>query len=289
MISEEQLETWEKRGPQESSKNTYNRIKNLLESHDDLKKYQFNIFLQGSYGNNMNIYGNSDVDIIVCLTSMFTRDISKLSSTEEKEYLKNFSTSEIKLSVFKNDVISVLKSRYDVEIKNKCLKISGTPLSADVVVSNEYRKYHSYSIYNRKDYDEGIIFYSLKGEKIISYPQLHYENGVTKNSKSQKNFKKTVRIFKNIKSKLVNDKVLSSKTAPSYFIECLIYNVPNENFVNNRQQRVLNVFSWLTNNISENLVCQNGKKYLFGATDEQWNMSNCLEFILASFKVFEDD
>ena len=56
-IPESQLETWSHQGSITQSSNTYNTIKNVLEaSTTPYAGKNFKVFLQGSYGNDTNIY-----------------------------------------------------------------------------------------------------------------------------------------------------------------------------------------------------------------------------------------
>ena len=67
-IPESQLDTWSHQGSITQSSTTYNAIKGALE--DSTTPYagkNFKVFLQGSYGNDTNIYAESDVDIIIRL------------------------------------------------------------------------------------------------------------------------------------------------------------------------------------------------------------------------------
>ena len=65
-IPESQLETWSHQGSITQSSNTYNAIKSVLEANTTpYAGKNFKVFLQGSYGNDTNIYAESDVDIMV--------------------------------------------------------------------------------------------------------------------------------------------------------------------------------------------------------------------------------
>jgi hypothetical protein len=71
-IPESQLETWSHQGSVKQSRDTYATIKRTLEASDT--KYadkDFEVFLQGSYGNDTNIYAESDVDVVI-LSIRFT-------------------------------------------------------------------------------------------------------------------------------------------------------------------------------------------------------------------------
>ena len=67
-IPESQLETWSHQGSITQSSSTYNTIKSVLEgSTTPYAGRNFKVFLQGSYGNDTNIYAESDVDIVIRL------------------------------------------------------------------------------------------------------------------------------------------------------------------------------------------------------------------------------
>ena len=60
-------------GAQVTSKETYATVKLALEStYAGYADKKYNVFLQGSYGNDTNIYKESDVDVVIRLDSIFT-------------------------------------------------------------------------------------------------------------------------------------------------------------------------------------------------------------------------
>ena len=79
-IPESQLETWSHQGSITQSSNTHNAIKSVLEaSTTPYAGKNFKVFLQGSYGNDTNIYAESDVDIVIRLDDCFHSDLESLS------------------------------------------------------------------------------------------------------------------------------------------------------------------------------------------------------------------
>ena len=96
-IPEAQLDTWSKQGSITQSKNTYARIKKALEAAETgYAGKSFDSFLQGSYGNDTNVYADSDVDVVVELNSAFFRDLSKLSAADLAAYNAAFNGSGAK-------------------------------------------------------------------------------------------------------------------------------------------------------------------------------------------------
>ena len=87
-----QLETWSHQGSVTQSAQTYEAIRNVL--NDSASPYypkDFSIFLQGSYGNDTNVYRDSDVDIVMRLNQTYYADKSALSEGAKSNYDKAFS------------------------------------------------------------------------------------------------------------------------------------------------------------------------------------------------------
>src|SRR5258706_12743792 len=83
-IPEAQLETWSKQGSKVQSKTTYASIKAALEdSNAPYSDKSYVTFLQGSYGNDTNIYADSDVDVLIRLDSTFYYDKNNLQMLEK--------------------------------------------------------------------------------------------------------------------------------------------------------------------------------------------------------------
>ena len=87
-----QLETWGKQGPTGQFTSTYEIIKSALKDNNApyANKAQ-TAFLQGSYQNDTNVYGDSDVDVVIRLDSIFYPDISNLSADDKFAYEKDSS------------------------------------------------------------------------------------------------------------------------------------------------------------------------------------------------------
>ena len=82
-IPEDQLDTWSHQGAIAGSSSTYATIKNVLESATaPYAGKDYKVFLQGSYGNDTNVYSESDVDIVIRLDSSFESDLTQLEPAE---------------------------------------------------------------------------------------------------------------------------------------------------------------------------------------------------------------
>lgn len=284
-ISEEKLESWARQGAVTTSKNTHESVRFALTSNKSkIKDKNIEIFLQGSYKNTTNIRGDSDVDIVVKLNDTFYKDISLLNEEERNLYNKDFVSANYSWHDFRLDVLETLKEYYGVysiEEGNKSIKINegSNRLSADVVVCTQFRKYISYNGSYDSNYIEGISFFTLQeNRRVINFPKKHYHNGVEKNRNSNGLLKPMTRIFKNMKSYLVEKNHINKSTAPSYFIENLLYNVSNNQFNGTYQNAVYNILKCLETAEIDKFICQNNVDKLFGDKAEQWNIVDFNKF-----------
>lgn len=289
-IPEEKLKSWATQGATVTAESTHKSVRNALDACDKLKGIDSEIYLQGSYKNTTNIHGESDVDVVVQLNKTFTRDISGLSSNAQELYKSAYEPATYFLSEFKTAVISALRDYFGdsfVSEGDKCIKVNknSNRLDADVLVCNQYRQYKHFASLNDEDYDEGITFNTKSGRNIISYPKIHYNNGVDKNSQYRTNgwFKPSVRVFKNARSYLINNGTIDENLAPSFFVECLINNVPDNLFGNSYGDTYANSVNWLYRSLSneeyKNFLCQDRKTILFGSSPEQWDKNEAYELI----------
>jgi len=277
-IPELQLETWSHQGAITTAKATADSIKNALNTYDNWPEgAKFEVYLQGSYKNDTNIRGDMDVDVVVQLNSSFYSNLN-----EQGKIFLGIIPARYGWSEFRNDVLEVLTDYYDsnnVSEGNKSVKIKSenNRLPADVVVCVQYQKY-----YKLQDgaFIEGMCFWSRNDNRqIINYPKIHYDNGVSKHQNSNNWYKPTVRMFKNIRGYLEDNYWISKDLVPSYFLECMLYNVPYSKFGGSYQNTFCNVVNWLNEANLDNFVCQNEQLKLFGPTPEQWDTNKAKEFI----------
>jgi hypothetical protein len=90
-----------------------------------------------------------------------------------------------------------------------------------------------------------------------------------------------VRILKNMRSRLIVDGVIARDVAPSYFIEGLLYNVPDGQFSNDFGETFCNCINWLLKADRSRFVCPNRKHWLFGNSSVQWDDGKCARFLNA--------
>ena len=291
-IPKSQLDTWSHQGSVAQSSDTYNMIKKALEdAGGPYSGKDYSIFLQGSYGNDTNIYAESDVDIVIQLNSCFHHDLNKLPEYQKVAFKAVHSNAKYTHVEFKRDVLSVLETKYgeDVTPGDKAINIAanGGRRRADVITAIQYRRYHKFLSLSDQLYDEGISFYSGSGVQIINYPEYHSSNLTTKHQNTQEWFKPMARVLKNLRGKLITEKMIASGIAPSYYLEGLLYNVPDDKFTTSYEDCLVNCINWILEADKSKFVCANEQYYLLREDSPvTWRESKYDEFLAAAVKLW---
>ena len=279
-ISEDQLQTWSNLVATKGSKKTYRTIEAVLK--DPSSPYagcHFDVFLQGSYGNDTNIYAESDVDIVICLTDVLETNIVNEPVTE-------------KFYRFKEHVFTWLQQKYGNEVKlgKKAIFIQGknSRRDADVVVCIQYCHYDSTQKYIWRPCP-GICFFKADGTKIVNFPQQHKNNLTEKNRETHGRFKKNVRVLKNMREAMVDHNFLEDGgVAPSYFLEGMLWNVPKQHFAGSLQETFNNYLLWLENCEPTQLTCANKLNCLIRDECQTcWNTNDFKKFISSARRYWD--
>lgn len=279
-IPPSKLEEWSKSGPDSSPKQTKDKLSRALNRSSQLDRgnIDYRIFLQGSYKNHTNIHGNSDVDVVIQLTAPYRRDSDSLLHDTESVH-GDGQKAEYGFQEFKSDIVNALQEEYGhdaVIVDDKAIKIrsadSTLKIDADVVVCQKYRP---------TDGPESMWFRTESGQVITNHPEEHYKQGAAKNNETGGNYRETIRVFKRVRQNLVHKGRLSKDDAPSYFVAGLLSNVPNEAFVNDRQERYARIVNYLDANRDQlsSFTAQHGQKPLFGRGSTRWNQRDAEKFI----------
>jgi hypothetical protein len=275
-VSESQLDTWSGQGSIQQSAATYKSISGVLnDSGSPYYPKLFETFLQGSYGNDTNIWADSDVDIVIRLSSVFYTDTSDLSPVEKANYERNRSPAEYSLAKFKEEVTSWLTKNYGegVEGSGKAIYVPGNGhrRDADVLACAEHRHYTSYPTYGETSYRDGIVFWTKDGLKIVNYPKQHSANCTQKHKDTNTYFKKTVRIFKNMRNRMIDEDRIKEGLAPSYFLEGLLSNVPDRFFAGSYTQTVTSCINYVSVSDTSQFTCANKYHWLIRNAPVCWS------------------
>jgi hypothetical protein len=290
-IPESQLTTWSRQGATDSASALYERIRDALQSDVVLAPRNFDVFLQGSYRNSTNIRGDSDVDVVVRLNDTYMPEYGALDAYTRSVVEGRSSSATYTLTDFRRDVSNAIRGAFpshNITEGGKSIKIPRTSnnIPADVVPCLEYRLYlPPQTLLGDPSYVKGIWLWDVqRGHAVTSYPKQSYDNGVTKHGRTNQWYKPTVRIFKNARGWMEDNGLIQSGTASSHAIECLLYNVPDQQFGSSYVDTFVNVVNWLNGADLTNFVCQNGIQRLFDPG--RWTTQNARTYIGALIQMW---
>lgn len=189
----------------------------------------YDTFLQGSYKNDTAIRDINDVDIV----ALRRTTVSTVFSTERT--IVSITWEEI-FRAIEQTLNESARFRGKVRRGDKCIKVEDT-WKADVIPAVRIRPSSD---------DDPIAVYSFReGKERQNWPRDHYANGVAKNKLTSSHYKPTVRMFKNWAS----NHWPTTNIAPSFYVECLVSNVPDSEFVGDFAQCLLIVGTWIVRNL----------------------------------------
>jgi hypothetical protein len=270
---------------QEKCENAERIIRKAIEASPALRNRNVVVFPQGSYRNRTNVRQDSDVDIcVMCRDSIFFDLPDGMTAAD----FGITTPAPYPYAEFKNDVGAALTSylgRAAVTRGGKAFDVheNSYRVDADVIACFEMRRYR-----RDRTYNEGTSFVPDSGSRIENWPQQHYDNGVAKNETTKRAFKAGVRILKNLRNEMADAGVAEAQPIPSYLMECLMWNVPNEGFTHDIYGADLRyAFILLFNSTKTDEACRewgeiNGMKYLFRAV-QPWTREQANRFIVAAW------
>ncbi|CAC9963781.1 hypothetical protein [uncultured Gammaproteobacteria bacterium] len=236
-FSEETLKNWSSAAStseEQRISNAIKMVKDAIKFSGDLQYKDIEVFVQGSYANNTNVRANSDIDVCIMLKDVFFSEYP--DGLTRGDY--GFPVSDYRFSTYRSSVIKALSSKFgneNIVLGNKSIKIKSNSyrIEADAVPCLQYRNYDYQNSRNPDDFIEGHKIDAQNGEEVISYPKQHIENGKEKNTETQRRFKRTVRVFKKIRYHMIDNGEPVNSNISSFLIECLLWNVPNNIFIEN--------------------------------------------------------
>ena len=290
---EELFRSWAKpecASEQERCMNAERLIKEAIRESSHFSGKSIHVFAQGSYRNNTNIQSESDVDICVCCVDSIFPCFSFTNNLTNSDL--DFVDSSYMYSHFKEDVEQALINKFGstgVHRGNKAFDVHANSyrIDADVVACFEHRRYIQLPD-NCVHYHSGTEFHPDNGIPIINWPQQHYQNGVQKNIATGNRYKYIVRGLKCLRTKMAKEAIPAALSIPSYLLECLVWNAPNESFKNEEYtQNMQNVLAYVFNGTIDNQRCHdwtevNGLKQLFHFS-QPWKRETTHEFISAAW------
>jgi hypothetical protein len=230
-VTEDQLSQWSRPPSETENAKCENAVRQITDALRTRFGNDISVIRQGSHRNRTNVRLDSDIDFAVVHNSYFFPDISGLSPSDKLHYEAYHLPASYRFSQFKADIHSILQNTIGtnaVERKNRCIRVTGNSqrVNADVVPAYEHRCFSSFDVISA----EGIAFDTDTAIRISSFPEQHYKNGVNKNDATSRAYKGVVRILKHVRNQLIENHSLGTEAMPSFFLESLVWNVPEGYF-----------------------------------------------------------
>jgi hypothetical protein len=213
------------------------------------------IFAQGSRANDTFLEPSSDIDLILMLRS---------EGGDGQGW-----------EAFRDDVLATLGESHSVRMGRRCLNVDdpGSLFAemVDILVATEYRHYPEPGA---APYEQGVFFRDRQGHPIVNFPKQHRRNGDAKDRRTGGRFKEVVRAAKRAKKRAEREGLIATGGAPSYLLECLLHNVPDDVYrTASAEAAYRGALAWLRRReLAElaGLTCQNGINPIFGPGPDQW-------------------
>lgn len=250
------------------------------------------IYLQGCYACKTNTRFQSKIEIIVEVNKTIDFDYNTMIRTDMKmreDFFIDF-----------NHVFTV--KRFKEVLANelrKILKIKATLGPTTIFIPAFDDLQHAIDIFPCFKYKyfrpEGgsirckLVYDQRLEEHFLMFTNLHTVNGNLKDSMTQGNFKRIVRLVKNLVA-ISGREDGNIHSVRGYYIECLLYNVPNEMYLTTDGKLLsvfLKVINWLNFANLDDFVCQNQIWSLWGNADGFWYQHAARQFINDLIEFYE--
>jgi hypothetical protein len=227
MTLEDRLARWTQPSSdteQDKQDRTERMVREAIAAHPAFQDCPLRVFAKGSYANNTNVRVDSDVDIAVeCTAAEYWGEHEAGAHPPASPYQGVWTPSKLRA-----ELVSALNARFPSAVNTDgptAIRINSNSarVDADVVPCFSYKYYLS-----QTNWRAGTKLFRKDGKGIANFPQQQLELGRSKNSRTGNAYKKTVRILKRVAIELADSG--SIRALPSYFVECLVYNCPDEFF-----------------------------------------------------------
>lgn len=263
--------------------NAVKEVREAIRASQKLSSRSIRVFPQGSYRNRVNVRQDSDVDVGVECSDTFFYELPPGTSTATF----NITPSTYDYAQFKSEVGEALVAHFGsgaVLRGSKAFDIKATQrqVAADVAPFFQHRRYKPDGTYF-----QGVELRPALGSGIVNWPEQHYERGVDKHSRTGDRFKKVVRILKCLRNEMDEKGHLAAKPIPSFLVECLVFNAPNNLFGHTKwAEDVVGMLNNARQSTSTDALCGewvevSGFKWLFRG-NQKWTRQQAHEFLGAA-------
>jgi hypothetical protein len=267
-------------------------VRDAIESSSAFDGTNFFFYTKGSYPNNTNVRQDSDVDVVVevreCCYSDYKPGVSPAVPDVSSPYTGPWRMpADWRKAVNEALVAHFGASGVDSsgEVAINISAVEGSRPSADVVPSYRYYRYDNTECTQKEI--GSCVWPRSGGTKIVNWPHHQLEKGRKKNDDTGGRYKDYVRALKRVENILADDGVIDE--LPSYFMECLVFNVPNSilasggSLDDDFRATLVELWRQLGDEHTERkMVEPNYMKWLF-TKDKKWTLQDGKDLIQAAW------
>ncbi|CAM5587445.1 Cyclic dipyrimidine nucleotide synthase [Streptomyces alboniger] len=259
-------------------------VRAAVAAYGPFRGLEMKVDAKGSYPNSTNVRGDSDVDTKIQVNNPYYVNGSP-------SWDPPVGRGEPPLAVWPPDqlrehahaALADFFGRVDADhnVAFYVPEVAGSRPSIDVVPCFKYQQFRDCR------WIEGSIVHARDGQQIINWPELQLANGCAKNIRTGHRYKIAVRVLKNVENNLADEGVIAA--LPSYFSECLIYNVPDDVLkAGSLDAAVRNSLNYLSTALDSFIkallmVEPNDVKKLF-EPGQKWNEKDALDLIEGAWR-----
>lgn len=264
-------------------------VTNAVKQHPPFAGLGLIVEPKGSWANNTNVSSDSDMDIKVEFTRrVFQGPVDGMAVwdlyMQNGNYSGRWTPEEFRreLGIALKGASSIVDDSHNVAFYVP--SVPGSRPDTDVVPCFTYL-YEPFGGASQR----GTVVFTKEGKHIVNWSQQQLINGRAKNNRTGRRYKFAVRALKSVENDLAAMGVI--KDLPSYFMECLIYNVPDDVLkaasfdmaLMGALQHLKGQFGfWTWNGGPDTMVEPNGIKKLFGAK-QKWTKDDARKLLDAAW------
>lgn len=198
-------------------------IRDAVRNHAPFASCGLKVYAKGSYANNTNVKTDSDVDIAVQCTDVRYYD-GPHPNGGGNPYKGIWTPAQLR-----SELAVALKKKFPGQVDasgSTAFRINSNTarVDADVVPCFNYTRY-----FDNGTSRNGSKVFKKDGTSLVNYPDQQLANGRQKYKDTGTFYKQAVRILKRVENAMVKDG--SHREVPSFFVECLVYNCPDQLFL----------------------------------------------------------
>lgn len=285
---------------EEKMQHAVTAIRAAIDGSAAIGTHDIEILATGSFKNRTHIPAESDVDVAVIYKDVFFNDwdfadpraANDPAVVQELMREANVVPATYEYSDYKNEVEAALVAHFGraaVKRGDKAFDIRENTyrVDSDCVAVWEHRQWQR-DAYGRLVPHKGVRFISDSGKDIMNWPKQQFENGEAKHNRTSRQFKRMVRIVKNLCNEMNEAGIAAAEPIPSFLIENLVYQVPDDQFARPTfYAKLREVLAWLFNNTMPGKDCsewteENEIKFLFHSR-QPWTQEQAHAFISAAW------